>query len=282
MNEKYIHRSERGGQSAIAGFTYQRDFVAFLCARMVCKSENITKLVCEYKNDIEVVLDDQLTSWQIKSTTANSLGTKEIYHSVRLFEFLNSTNEYSQFIIVSNRNFTMTRTDMKSLIYYESDEFPDLKSKIQENLGNLNENLLAKIKFMKGPELDTIRSVVYYELSCLPHNKLIVNDLISFVDNIWIGLKTITQFKIQDVKQRKNEDLDFKTITLERIKKELLHKSHSISQDTDLSSQGFRLFDKINNADEIEIKYLMQKFKLDSEFRWNVLKFDNLSKTTKL
>ncbi len=94
---------------------------------MVCKSENITKLVCEYKNDIEVVLDHQLIfHWQIKSTTANSLGTKEIYHSVRLFEFLNSTNEYSQFIIVSNRNFTMTRTDMKSLIYYESDEFPDL------------------------------------------------------------------------------------------------------------------------------------------------------------
>ena len=209
MHEEYIHRSELGGQSAIAGFTYQRDFIAFLCARMIRKSENIAKLVCEYKNDIEVVLDNKLTSWQIKSTTANSLGTKEIYHSVQLFEFLNATNEYSQFIIVSNRNFTKSRTNMKSLIYYELNNFPDLKSNIQEKLGNLDANFLAKIKFMKGPELDTIRSVMYHELSCLRDNKLFVNDLVSFVDNIWIGLKTITQFKIQDIEQRKNEDLDF-------------------------------------------------------------------------
>jgi hypothetical protein len=107
---------------------------------------------------------------------------------------------------------------MKLLAYYELDDFPDLKSKIQQKFdGKLDENLFPKIRFTKGPEPDTIRSVISEELSCLPNHRLFVKDLISFVDNIWIGLKDITQFRLQDIKQRKNEEIDFKTITSERI-----------------------------------------------------------------
>ena len=61
--------------------------------------------------------------------------------------------------------------------------------------------------------------------------KSILEGLISFVDNIWIGLKDITQFEIQDIKQRKNQDIDFKTITGDRIKQEILNKHEDINQD---------------------------------------------------
>jgi hypothetical protein len=81
---------------------------------MICnKSENITKMICEYKNDIEIMFGNELTSWQIKSTTGNSVRAKEVYSSIRLFNFLKDTHNYSRFVLVSNRNFT--RLDMKPL-----------------------------------------------------------------------------------------------------------------------------------------------------------------------
>lgn len=89
--------------------------------------------------------------------------------------------------------------------------------------------------------------------------------------------------------QRKNENIAFKTITSERIKKELLDKNHLISQGVDFNTEsggtyGSKVSEggEINNINEDEIQYLTNKYKLESEFRWNVLrKFDDLSKTTK-
>lgn len=213
MSERHITRSQLGGQSSISGFTYQRDFIALLCTKMICnKLENITKMICEYKNDIEIMLGNELTSWQIKSTTGNSVRSEEVYDSIRLFNFLKDADRYSMFVLVSNRNFT--RFDMSPLAYHKLDGFPDLKSKIQRKFdGKLEENFLAKIKFMKGPEPYSIRSIISQQLSCLPNKRSLPEDLISFIDNIWIGLKDITQFEIHDIEQRKNQDIDLKTIT---------------------------------------------------------------------
>ena len=83
-----------GAQAALAGFEYQRDFIALLTAKMLCKSENISRIICEYKNDIEILLGDELTTWQIKSTTANSVPPKAVYASIELFNFLNEADEY--------------------------------------------------------------------------------------------------------------------------------------------------------------------------------------------
>ena len=156
MSERHFTRAQLGGQSSITGFTYQRNFTVLLSARMICKSENITKMICEYRNDIEILVGNELTSWQIKSTTANSVRPKEVYDSIRLFNFLNNTDEYSRFVLVSNRNFT--RLNMEPLAYYELDDFQDFKSKIERKFnGKLEESFLAKLKFVKGPEPDSIR-----------------------------------------------------------------------------------------------------------------------------
>jgi hypothetical protein len=67
-----------------------------------------------------------------------------------------------------------------------------------------------------------------------------------------------------------------------------LAKNHSSSLGINFDFESGDLFgpigsEKIDNIDESEIKYLINKFRLESEFRWNVLKkFDQLSKTTKL
>jgi hypothetical protein len=138
---------------------------------------------------------------------------------------------------------------------------------------------------MKGPETYSIRSIISQQLSCLPNKKSVSEDLISFVDNIWIGLKDITQFEIHDIEQRKNQDIHFKTITEERIKSEILDKNECLNQHMgfhfDSGATYLNDFEKINDIDEEEIKYLINKYKYDSEFRYNVLKkFDELSKTT--
>jgi hypothetical protein len=59
---------------------------------------------------------------------------------------------------------------------------------------------------MKGSEPYSIRSIISEQLSCLSNKRLLLDDLISFIDNIWIGLKDITQFEIHDIEQRKNQD----------------------------------------------------------------------------
>jgi hypothetical protein len=239
-------------------------------------------MICEYKNDIEIMFGNELTSWQIKSTTGNSVRPEEVYSSIRLFNFLKDTDKYSRFVLVSNRNFT--RHDMKPLACYGLDHFLDLKSKIQRKFdGKLEENFLTKIKFMKGPEPDSIRSIISQQLSCLPNKKLLLEDLIFFIDNIWIGLKDITQFEMHDIEQRKNQDIDLKTITEERIKSEILNKKEYMAFHFESGATYVKDFEKINDIDEEEIKYLINKYKYDSEFRYNVLrKFDELSKTTKL
>ena len=51
----YIDRSARGGESAKIGITYEKHYITYLCAGMICERENISKIICEYRNDIEVI-----------------------------------------------------------------------------------------------------------------------------------------------------------------------------------------------------------------------------------
>jgi hypothetical protein len=98
---------------------------------MICKKENIIKIICEYKNDIEILFsDNRLTSWQIKSTGRNTVSTKKVYESIQLFNLLGDSDRYSEFILVSNRNFA--ELNMQLLVPYARDQIPDLKSKVQK------------------------------------------------------------------------------------------------------------------------------------------------------
>jgi hypothetical protein len=83
---------------------------------------------------------------------------------------------------------------------------------------------------MKGSEPYSIRSIISEQLSCLSNKRLLLDDLISFIDNIWIGLKDITQFEIRYIEQRKKQDIDLKTITEDRIKREILNKNEYINR----------------------------------------------------
>jgi Cap4-like dsDNA endonuclease family protein len=282
-----VERSHLGGESSIKGFKYQKDFIALLCAKMICKQQKINKIICEYKNDIEVFEDKKLTSWQIKSTTRNTLETKKVYESINLFYLLNNADNYSKFIIVSNRNFT--GLNMQMLAYYDMDNFPDLKSKIQREFGGeLGNNFLSKVKFMRGPEPETIRSIISDELSCLHNKKSLSQGIISFIDNIWIGLRDIVDFRIQDIKQRKKEDIEFKTITVERIKNEILSKNgkndNATSFEFEFPSEIKSSFsEKIKDVDKYEINYLIETYRHDSYFQDNVLiNFEKKSTDTKL
>jgi hypothetical protein len=69
MNRRHINTSQRGAQSSIGGLTYERDFIAFLCARLICKTENINKIICEYKNDSESFLNSN-----------NSIVSAQLWH----------------------------------------------------------------------------------------------------------------------------------------------------------------------------------------------------------
>jgi Cap4 dsDNA endonuclease len=139
MTKANVNRSQQGGESSIKGFRYERDFIALLCAWMIGKKQDIIKIICEYKNDIEIIsCDHRLSSWQIKSTKGNTLPTMEVYESVKLFNRINDTAEYSEFILACNRNFT--NMDMQMLVIYKLEDFPDLKSKIQKKFdGRLQE-----------------------------------------------------------------------------------------------------------------------------------------------
>jgi Cap4 dsDNA endonuclease len=239
MSEKNIAKSQLGGHSAIKGLTYQRDFIALLIARMICRSECITKIICEYRNDIEIQIGNELTSWQIKYTTSNSVEPRVVFDSIKLFECLDKTYEFSRFVLVSNRNFT--KHNMDYMAYYDLAKFQDLKSKIEREFNKtLTETFLTKLRFMKGPELELIPSIISQQLSHF-NKESIPKDLISFVDNIWIGMKDITLLELQEINERKNRHIDFKTITETRIKEEILYKNEVHTDHQFESGYGIRI-----------------------------------------
>ncbi len=87
--EEKILESERGGISAIKGFKYQKHVVALLSVRMYCNIEKISRIICEYRNDIEILHEEYgLTSWQIKTAGSSKLSKKEILDSLSLFKAL--------------------------------------------------------------------------------------------------------------------------------------------------------------------------------------------------
>jgi len=150
---------------------------------------------------------------------------------------------------------------MELLVPYDLDDFPDLKLKIQKYFhGKLQEDFLKKVKLMKGPEPHSINSVISNELSCVHKPKSLSEDIISFVDSIWTGLKNMTQF----------------SITLERIENEILNTRASIIQFPRLEFESLPMsgssFSQIHDADGQELKYLIKTYKHNSDLQDNVLK----------
>lgn len=65
-----IKRSKQGAKAAIDGFKYQMKFTSYLCAKMICKNpDKISKIICEYADDIDVIQDGKLYSYQVKFTS---------------------------------------------------------------------------------------------------------------------------------------------------------------------------------------------------------------------
>jgi hypothetical protein len=93
---------------------------------------------------------------------------------------------------------------------------------------------------MKGPELELIPSIISQQLSHF-NKESIPKDLISFVDNIWIGMKDITLLELQEINERKNRHIDFKTITETRIKEEILYKNEVHTDHQFESGYGIRI-----------------------------------------
>jgi hypothetical protein len=74
--------------------------------------------------------------------------------------------------------------------------------------------------------------------------------MISFIDSIWNGLRYIAQFEIQDLERRRQADVEFKTITLERIKKEILNENVDTNQFVALDSE-YGPIDRSNLSEKI-------------------------------
>jgi hypothetical protein len=91
---QHVNKSQEGGESSLRSFDYEKNYIAFLCARMICGKENISKIICEFRNDIEVIFDNQkLRSYQIKFTSDNSLRLEKVYNSIDLFNLLDNIGD---------------------------------------------------------------------------------------------------------------------------------------------------------------------------------------------
>ena len=114
--EEKILESERGGISAIKGFKYQKNIVALFSVRMYCNIDKISRIICEYRNDIEILHEEYgLSSWQIKTAGSAKLSKKEIIDSLNLFKALNKKKEYSRFVLLCDNQFI--HTSLEPLTY---------------------------------------------------------------------------------------------------------------------------------------------------------------------
>ena len=182
---EHIERSQKGGDSAKLVSAYERSFIEFLCARLICGKEEISEIICEYRNDIEVKRNNKaLESYQIKSTTKNTLNIEEVESALNLFNILNRVDNYSQFVVVTNRN--PSNFNLQVLSTYTLEEIPGLNERILKRTNHqFDDSFLSKVRFMKGPEFDIAGAVVRDELSCLPNRDSVFKNLFSFIVNVW-------------------------------------------------------------------------------------------------
>ena len=194
----YISRSKQGAKSAIDGFKYQMKFTSYLCAKMICKNhENISEIICEYADDIDVIQSSNLYSYQIKYTSEPSLRLEKVYESIELFKALERLDKYSRYILATNKHIPQSKLEMSNL--HSISEFPDLESQIVNKFrGELDGSLLSKIYFTKGPEIESIDSVIFEELASVYLDpESLKKEIYSLINSIWGGLDRISVMHIE-------------------------------------------------------------------------------------
>jgi len=279
-NQKTV-RSERGGKNALDGFKYEKDIIAFLCIRMYCDVERFAKIICEYKNDIEIEMEDsELCSWQVKKTTSPKLSKKEIFESIELFHQINETGNYSRFILTCNKdlaNTDLNRVELRSFSYLRNQfsEFDKMLQKLP-----YAPTFMSKLYFIKGPDTDSIKSVIKDEMKCISDKDNFLDQLDTLIDRIWSGITYISDRKIIEHSKMENPTKEFKTIDKERLKRfefslGALQKSEIMFVNDNIDVLKIKVLD----LDESKAEELFDDFQYE-EYRLDVLKeLSNLSST---
>jgi hypothetical protein len=182
---------------------------------MYCKKVELLRIICEYKNDIETEnINHDLWSWQIKSTNLTKLSKEEILKSLDLFYELNRNNNYSRFILVCNKD--ISSTSMERIIYYSVFEMDQkLQTLIQGKF--IDKDFVSKIYFLKGPDTDSINSVIKDEMSCISNKDHFFKSLFSLIDEIWGGLNDITKKDLIDFSKSHEVNKSYKTIDIKKL-----------------------------------------------------------------
>lgn len=266
-----ILRSEKGGKSAIDGFKYERDIIAFLSVRMYCNVEKIIQIVCEYKNDIEIMFEELgLCSCQIKKTDSPNLSKREILDSIKLFEQINKSDKYMRLILFCNKDLANTQLNRLEL-YSMSDlerNFPKFNL-LQE--ANYDASFLSKLYFMKGPDLDFMNAIIKDEMICISNKEIFLNKLNSLIDHIWSGITYIQDKKIIDHSNSHNRNKEFKTIN-KNLLRNFETDINSISNLDVLlvNNNAISRESSISDFDESEVEELILDFN-NPDLRLNVL-----------
>lgn len=273
-------KSEKGGKSALDGFRYERNIIAFLSVRMYCRKENILKIICEYKNDIEVVyVKEGIWSWQIKRTDDSKLSKQEILKSIELFNSISTSDTYSNFVLFCNKDLVYTK--LKKLELYTlkdlENEFPDFSNILQGK--NFDQNFLSKLYFMKGPDLEEISAVIKDDMTGIIDKDNFLDQLNTLIDQIWSGITYIKDKRIIKHSESRDIDKQFKTIDRDRLRE--FNNELDIKLDSDDSIKYINsISDNISYPkvhDKSKIKSLLTDFQ-DKDFRIDVLqRLENIS-----
>ncbi|WP_148686774.1 dsDNA nuclease domain-containing protein [Candidatus Nitrosocosmicus hydrocola] len=281
VDNKEVAQSEKGGKSALDGFKYEKDIIAFLSARMYCDTERITKIICEYKNDIEIEMEEiGLCSWQVKKTDAPKLPKNEIIESIKLFHHINKTGNYSRFILTSNKdlaNTNLPRVDLRQISYLR-EKFPRFGNMLREL--SYDPIFMSKLYFIKGPDTDSIRSIIKDEMKCISDKDNFLDQLNTLIDKIWNGITYISDRKIIEYSKTDNPTKEFKTIDKERLNKfessiDLLPKPEIMFVDDSTNVPKIQILD----LDKSKAEELFDDFQFN-EYKSDVLKeLSSLSST---
>ena len=192
---------------------------------MLSQKHHIKRITCEHIDDIEVQEDSELTYYQVKSTTSNTLRKSEIVDSIRSFSSIESTKrgKYNKYVLVSNVKIGNFDDKM------EMTQFTHLDNKIKEEISSLAEikirhEFLKRVYFMKGPALEDISGAI---IECLLYTLKdenykydlirIKEDLLSHVNNMCPGPTDLRDMKIINQGEKEDYILKHKTITPEIV-----------------------------------------------------------------
>jgi hypothetical protein len=210
-----------------------------------------------------------------------------VYESIELFRALESLGRYSKYILATNKAIPKTTMVVNNL--HCLSEFPDLESTIIRRFDwMLDKNFLSELHFLKGPEMESIDSVIFEELSSRYRNpESVLKDIYSLIETIWGGLDRISMMHVETTGDRKRRDTQYKTITKQRIENEILFKyrSSTSNHSTDGNQAHYNVRPGQINADPDEklISNLITIYNKQTDLQDYILKrFQSLSKASKL